>query len=142
MLTKELAERVDEYLFQMYSPTAEDLMYLEAADNMILDFTVNGADTKRDSEAIQRMTDELLACMQNIFQDSCGVTPRLLQYQERYYELLAIYAKANHLDGMYLDVVALLSYVSSLDLYYLKELKYKGDKTDSSDNQKGGAATI
>lgn len=142
MLTRELAEQVDEYLFQMYSPTKEDMEYFEAADNMILDFTVNGADTKGDSEAIQKMVDELLMCMKNIFEDSCGVTPRLLQYQERYYELLTIYAKANHLDGMYLDGLAMLCFTESFDLYYLTELKYKGDKTDSSDNQKGGAATI
>lgn len=141
MITKALAEQVDEYLTVMYSPTSEDMDYLEKADDMILDFTINGV-SPRDSESIQRMTDELYENMKNIFMDNCGVSPRLLQFCERYYQLLLYYAKANNLEGMYLDSLALLCFTSSFDLYYLKELKYKGDKTQKNDNQKDGNSTI
>lgn len=141
MLTQELAKQVDEYLATTYSLTSQDMKNLEEADNMIMDFTINGVGPK-DSEAIQRMTDELYESMKNIFMDNCGVTPRLLQYQERYYQLLVYFAKANKLEGMYLDSLALLCFTSSWDLYYLKELKYKGDKTQKDDNQKDIASTI
>ena len=125
MLTKELADQVDEYLAVVYSPTPEDMKYFEAADEMILEYTFDGVHTEYDNRRIWQMADELLMCMQNIFQDSCGVTPRLLQYQERYYQLLTLYAKANDLEGFYMDALALLCFTSSFDLYYLKNLKYK-----------------
>ena len=133
MLTREIAEQVDEYLYQMYSPTSEDMEYLEEVDDLILELTINEP-TPRDNATIQRVANDLLARMQILFENYSAATPVLIQYQERFYQLQVMYAKANNMQEAYLDSLALLCYTSSFDLYYLQNYKY-ADKTHSSDDE-------
>lgn len=125
MLTKEIAPLVEDYLSKTYSLTDEDLKYLENADKLILICSVHPEEAKKRSEQLLYTADELFNCMATIFETDCGVSPRLLQYQERYYQLYIMYAKANELQGMYLDSLSLLCFTSSFDLYYLQEIKNK-----------------
>lgn len=123
MITKNEAANIEEYLKGVYSLTDEESHYLEQADSLIYSCMYNKKEAKRNSEKLLYMADELYNYMSDIFSMDCGVSPRLLQYQERYYQLLLLYAQANELQGMYLDSLSLLCFTSAFDLYYLQEIK-------------------
>ena len=126
MITPIEAQKVDEYLTNMYSPTKEDLDYLDKVDNLICECVADNCYAYVNSDKLFNVACSIYETMKSIFETDCGVSPRLLQYQERYLQLMTLYAKVNELDDMYIDNLALLCFVSSFDLYFLQHSESKG----------------
>ena len=129
MITKDFSAQIEDYLAAVYSPTEEDFKYLEKADGLILETATNMNEAIRRGDDLLYAADELMEYMAEMFNNDGGISPRLLQFEERYLQLLVTYAKANNHEAMYLDSLALLCFVESFDLYYLREFKKKGLNT-------------
>lgn len=122
MLTKREAERIDRYFETHYNPTEVDIDYL----NEVADFIVECIDPgycQQNADKLLKTAEDVHRKMSAIFiLENCS--PRLLYYQEVYYQLMTLYAKATGKDDT--QPLAMLCFTSSFDLFWLQRIKTEG----------------
>ena len=118
MLTEQEMRRVDEYLLDHYSPTTSDADYLNEVDDFILTCSLDSGFAVENAERLLRQAEDVHRKMSAVFLLDGGASPRLLEYQERYYQLLVLHRKATGQDTT--APLSMLCFTSSFDLFWLQ----------------------
>lgn len=118
MLTEQEMRRVDEYLLDHYSPTTADTDYLNEVDDFILTCSLDSGFAAENAERLLRQAEDVHRKMSAVFLLDGGASPRLLEYQERYYQLLVLHRKATGQDTT--APLSMLCFTSSFDLFWLQ----------------------
>lgn len=118
MLTEQELRRVDEYLLDHYSPTTADTDYLNEVDDFILTCSLDSGFAAENAEQLLRQAEDVHRKMSAVFLLDGGASPRLLEYQERYYQLLVLHRKATGQDTT--APLSMLCFTSSFDLFWLQ----------------------
>jgi len=123
MLTKQEADRIDIYLEEHFSPTETDIDYLSEVDDFIVSCSLDDDYCQKNADRLLQTAEDVHRKMSAIFMlENCS--PRLLYYQETYYQLLVMYAKATGKDDT--APLAMLCFSSSFDLFWLQRVKTEG----------------
>lgn len=117
MLTNQELDRVDKYLFDNYCPTQSDMDYFNGIDDFIVDCSLSDDYCKSNAEKLKHLSEEVhrKLCAVFILED---FSPRTLLYQEKYYELRVLLAKATEQDEI--KDLAMLCFTESFDLLWLQ----------------------
>ena len=118
MLTKQELHRVDEYLFDHYTLTATDADYLNGVDDFILSCSLDHSFAVQNADRLLEQANDVHRKMSAVFLLDGGASPRLLEFQERYYQLLVLHRKATGQDNT--APLAMLCFSSSFDLFWLQ----------------------
>lgn len=118
MLTEQEMRRVDEYLLDHYSPTTADTDYLNEVDDFILTCSLDSGFAAENAERLLRRAEDVHRKMSAVFLLDGGASPRMLEYQERYYQLLVLHRKATGQDTT--APLSMLCFTSSFDLFWLQ----------------------
>ena len=118
MLTEQEMRRVDEYLLDHYSPTTADADYLNEVDDFILTCSLDSGFAAENAERLLWQAEDVHRKMSAVFLLDGGASPRLLEYQERYYQLLVLHRKATGQDTT--APLSMLCFTSSFDLFWLQ----------------------
>ena len=123
MLKKDEADRIDVYLQTHCDLTENDMDYLTKVDDFIVECSLDPDYAKRNADRLLATAEDVHRKMSAIFMlETCS--PRLLYYQEAYYQLLILHAKAIGQDDT--APLAMLCFSSSFDLFWLQRAKYEG----------------
>ena len=118
MLTEQEMRRVDEYLLDHYSTTTADTDYLNEVDDFILTCSLDSGFAAENAERLLWQAEDVHRKMSAVFLLDGGASPRLLEYQERYYQLLVLHRKATGQDTT--APLSMLCFTSSFDLFWLQ----------------------
>ena len=118
MLTKQEMHRVDEYLFEHYALTATDKDYLNRVDDLIVSCSLDPRYAVQNTDRLLAQANEVYRKMSAVFMLDGGASPRLLEYQERYYQLLVLHRKATGQDTI--APLSMLCFSTSFDLFWLQ----------------------
>ena len=118
MLSEQEIHRADRYLLANYTLTDTDNEYLAEIDDYIVTCSVDPMYAVKNAEQLKAQAEEVHRKMSAIFIIDGAATPRLLEYQERYYQLLILHRKASGQDDT--SALALLCFTSSFDLFWLQ----------------------
>lgn len=118
MLTKQELHRVDEYLFEHYTLTAADTDYLTEIDDFIVSCSLDCGYAAQSPDEISEKAADVHRKMSAVFLLDGGASPRLLEYQERYYQLLVLHRKATGQDTT--APLSMLCFTTSFDLFWLQ----------------------
>lgn len=118
MLTPEETRRIDKCLSERYSCSNQDYKDLEKADLLILECSLDPAFANRSASALLDMANDIKRKMNAIFIFDDGVSPRLIEYQERYFQLLQIHCQVTGQDDT--EPLALLAFSTAFDLFWLQ----------------------
>ena len=118
MLTKQEIRRVDEYLFEHFSLTATDTDYLNEIDDFIVSCSLDYRNAAQNADRLLEQADDVHRKMSAVFMLDGGASPRLLEYQERYYQLLVLHRKATGQDTT--APLSMLCFSTSFDLFWLQ----------------------
>jgi len=123
MLKKEEADRIDLYLETHYYLNESDMEYLSDVDELVIDCSLDADYCKKNADRLLTTAEDVHRKMSAIFMlETCS--PRLLYYQESYYQLLTLHAKATGKDDT--APLAMLCFSSSFDLFWLQKVKHEG----------------
>ena len=118
MLTKQEIRRVDEYLFEHFSLTDTDKGYLNRVDDLIVSCSLDYRNAAQNADRLLEQADDVHRKMSAVFMLDGGASPRLLEYQERYYQLLVLHRKATGQDTT--APLSMLCFSTSFDLFWLQ----------------------
>lgn len=118
MLTKQEMHRVDEYLFEHFSLTATDKDYLNRVDDLIVSCSLDHRYSVQNADRLSEQANDVYRKMSAVFMLDGGASPRLLEYQERYYQLLVLHRKATGQDTT--APLSMLCFSTSFDLFWLQ----------------------
>ena len=118
MLTEQEMRRVDEYLLDHYSTTTADTDYLNEVDDFILTCSLDSGFAAENAERLLWQAEDVHRKMSAVFLLDGGASPRMLEYQERYYQLLVLHRKATGQDTT--APLSMLCFTSSFDLFWLQ----------------------
>lgn len=117
MLPQEEYPRVEAYLADHYALTPTDRDYLNTVDDYILSCSLTTIGSLDPAELLDR-AQEVHRKLSAVFLLDGGCSPRLLEYQERYYQLMVLHAKATGQNEI--APLAMLCFTSSFDLFWLQ----------------------
>ena len=118
MLTEQEIRRVDEYLFEHFSLTATDKDYLNRVDDLIVSCSLDHRYSVQNADRLSEQANDVYRKMSAVFMLDGGASPRLLEYQERYYQLLVLHRKATGQDTT--APLSMLCFSTSFDLFWLQ----------------------
>jgi len=118
MLTEQEIRRVDEYLFEHFSLTATDTDYLNEIDDFIVSCSLDYRNAAQNADRLLEQANDVHRKMSAVFMLDGGASPRLLEYQERYYQLLVLHRKATGQDTT--APLSMLCFSTSFDLFWLQ----------------------
>ena len=118
MLTEQEIRRVDEYLFEHFSLTATDTDYLNEIDDFIVSCSLDYRYAAQNADRRLEQANDVHRKMSAVFMLDGGASPRLLEYQERYYQLLVLHRKATGQDTT--APLSMLCFSTSFDLFWLQ----------------------
>lgn len=118
MLTEQELRRVDKYLLDHYSPTTADTDYLNEVDDFIVSCSLDHSYAVQNADRLLEQANDAHRKMSAVFLLDGGASPRLLEYQERYYQLLVLHRKATGQDTT--APLSMLCFTSSFDLFWLQ----------------------
>lgn len=124
MLSKEESRRVEEHLITHYAPTEADMDYLNTLDDYIVACSISPAYARAQEQQLVDTAKDVHRKMSAIFMLDGGCSPRLLEYQERYFQLCVLHCKAIGTDDI--DPLAMLCFTSSFDLFWLQVQNQQG----------------
>ena len=118
MLTEQEMHRVDEYLFEHYTLTATDTDYLNGVDDFIVSCSLDHKYAAENADRLLEQANDVHRKMSAVFLLDGGASPRLLEFQERYYQLLVLHRKAMGQDTT--ASLSMLCFSTSFDLFWLQ----------------------
>ena len=118
MLTEQEIRRVDEYLSEHFSLTATDTDYLNEIDDFIVSCSLDYRNAAQNADRLLEQANDVHRKMSAVFMLDGGASPRLQEYQERYYQLLVLHRKATGQDTT--APLSMLCFSTSFDLFWLQ----------------------
>ena len=118
MPTKQDFGKIDKYLYTNYTLTATDTDYLNGVDDFIVSCSLDHSYAAQNADRLLEQADDVHRKMNAVFMLDGGASPRLLEYQERYYQLLVLHCKATGQDTT--APLSMLCFSTSFDLFWLQ----------------------
>ena len=118
MATKQDFHDVDKYLYANYTLTKADTAYLNEVDDFIVSCSLDHSYAAQNADRLLEQANDVHRKMSAVFMLDGGATPRLLEYQERYYQLLVLHGKVTGQDTT--APLSMLCFSTSFDLFWLQ----------------------
>ena len=118
MLTKNEYDRVEQYLVEHFTMCQSQQDWINEVDNTIACCSFDNNCTRENREYLAQVAIVLKSHMDVLYHASCGCTPLMLEYQERYYQILILLKKIAGRDDT--KELTMLCFASSLDLLWLQ----------------------
>ena len=116
MVTQKECDRVLGYL-KNYCSNDSDTQFINELDNFIVECSLTPVSLLQ-ADILLDKANTVKSKMDEFYTIDTGCSPRLLEYQERYFQLMILYSKAAGIDDT--APLSMLCFTSSFDLFWLQ----------------------